>query len=168
MVTVRHLWGRGWFLGALVAWAGLCPAWAARYGAKADPSDELFTNNAIRHLRIEIGDKEMAILRRPVPRSRDGGERPAVSATVREGALVWTNVAIHLKGSFGSFRPVDDKPALTLSFVKLADGQHFHGLKKISLNNSVQDPSYLSEKSAAKFTTPPACPRRAPIMPRLN
>jgi hypothetical protein len=163
MVTVRHLLVPGWFAGALIACAGLCTASAASYGAgKADPSDDLFTNTAIRHLRIEIGEPEMAILRKPVPRSRDGGERPAVAATVREGALVWTNVAIHLKGSFGSFRPVDDKPALTLSFDKLADGQHFHGLKKISLNNSVQDPSYLSEKvcreiyNAAGVPTPRA------------
>jgi spore coat protein CotH len=55
-------------------------------------------------------------------------------------------VAIHLKGSAGSFRPVEDKPALTLNFDKFAPGQRFHGLKKIHLNNSVQDSSYLSEQ----------------------
>ena len=54
----------------------------------------------------------------PSPRSRNAGERPAVPATVREGDLVWTNVAVHIKGSFGSFRPIDDKPALTLNFDK--------------------------------------------------
>jgi hypothetical protein len=162
MVTVRHLLVRGWFAGVLIACAGLCTASAASYARKSDPSDELFTNAAIQHLRIEIGLGEMAVLRKPVPRSRDGGERPSVPAIVREGALVWTNVAIHLKGSFGSFRAVDDKPALTLSFDKLADGQHFHGLKKISLNNSVQDLSYLSEKicreiyNAAGVPTPRA------------
>jgi 5-methylcytosine-specific restriction endonuclease McrA len=41
---------------------------------------------------------------------------------------------------------VDDKPALALSFDKFAPGQRFHGLQKVYLNNSVQDPSYLSEK----------------------
>jgi hypothetical protein len=65
---------------------------------------------------------------------------------VREGDLVWTNVAVHLKGSLGSFRPVGDKPALTLNFDKLGGKQRFHGLQKISLNNSVQDPSFVSEK----------------------
>src|SRR5262249_6524698 len=57
-----------------------------------------------------------------------------------------TSVAVHLKGAAGSFRPVDDLPAMTLNFDKFVPGQNFHGLHKISLNNSVQDPSYLSEK----------------------
>jgi hypothetical protein len=72
-------------------------------------------------------------------------ERPEVLATVREGGVVYTNVALHLKGAAGSFRHFDDKPALTLSFSKHAPGQRFHGYSKISLNNSVQDPSYLCE-----------------------
>src|SRR2546426_464197 len=74
------------------------------------------------------------------------GDRVPVPATVREGTLVYTNVAVHLKGAAGSFRPVDDKPGLTLNFDKLAKGQRFHGLGKISLNNSVQDPSYITDK----------------------
>ena len=72
-------------------------------------------------------------------------ERPEVLVTVRERATLYTNVALHLKGAAGSFRPFDDKPALTLNFSKHVIGQRFHGYSKISLNNSVQDPSYLSE-----------------------
>jgi hypothetical protein len=72
-------------------------------------------------------------------------ERPEVLVTVREGGIVHTNVELHLKGAAGSFRPFDDKPALTLNFSKHVSGQRFHGYGKISLNNSVQDPSYLSE-----------------------
>jgi spore coat protein H len=41
---------------------------------------------------------------------------------------------------------VDDRPAFTLNFDRKAPGQKFHGLKKIHLNNSVQDSSYLNEK----------------------
>ncbi|HKS35801.1 MAG TPA: CotH kinase family protein [Verrucomicrobiae bacterium] len=59
--------------------------------------------------------------------------------------MTYSNVALHLKGAAGSFRPFDDKPALTLSFSKHGSVQRFHGYSKISLNNSVQDPSYLSE-----------------------
>jgi hypothetical protein len=129
-----------------VACVALLPVSAARYGAKADPSAVLFTNSIVRHVRIEIGDDEMDILRKPVARSRTVGTRPSVMATVREGGLVWTNVSVHLKGSFGSFRPVDDRPALTLNFDKHVKEQRFHGLEKISLNNSVQDPSYVHEK----------------------
>jgi hypothetical protein len=73
--------------------------------------------------------------------------RTYVSGTIREGNVTYTNVAIRLKGGPGSSRPVDDnKPAFTVNFDRLAPGQKFHGLKKLHLNNSVQDGSYLSEK----------------------
>jgi hypothetical protein len=55
-------------------------------------------------------------------------------------------VSVHLKGGVGSYRPIDDNPGLTLEFAKDAPGQTFHGLKKLSLNNSVQDRTFLSEK----------------------
>src|SRR6185369_7291411 len=75
-----------------------------------------------------------------------GQRRTSVKAKVKEGGRVYTNVAIHLKGAAGSFRPIDDNPGLTLNFDKFVHGQSFHGLDKFSLNNSVQDPSFLSEK----------------------
>ena len=73
------------------------------------------------------------------------------SATVRAGGQVWTNVAIHLKGAAGSFRPVDDLPALTLNFGKLQDGQTCEGHRKLHLNNSVQDASRLDEILASEM-----------------
>lgn len=78
---------------------------------------------------------------------RDDGvtDRPEVLATVREGTNIYHDVALHPKGSMGSFRSFDDKPALTLNFSKHVRGQNFHGLAKISLNNSVQDGTYVSE-----------------------
>ncbi len=77
---------------------------------------------------------------------RGGGQdRPEVKVTVREGGRVYTDVAMHLKGSAGSFRGLEDKPAMTLNFNKHVKGQKFHGYTKVSLNNSVQDPTYLSE-----------------------
>jgi hypothetical protein len=74
-----------------------------------------------------------------------GGERPEVKVTVREGGVTYTEVALHPKGSAGSFRPFNNKPAMTLNFSKHKKGQTFHGYSKISLNNSVQDSTYLSE-----------------------
>jgi hypothetical protein len=114
---------------------------------KESAGDELFTNTTIRRLRLEISPKDIATLRKyRWRREAAADERVDVPATVREGDLVWTNVAVHLKGAAGSFRPVDFKPGLTLNFDKFAEGQRFHGLQKISLNNSVQDPAYISEK----------------------
>ena len=97
----------------------------------------MFTNGPIRQIQIEIPPAEMAALRRD--------SRKYVRATIREGAAIWQPVGAHLKGSTGSFRSLDDKPALTLNFAKFAPDQRFHGLRKIHLNNSVEDPSYLNE-----------------------
>jgi len=115
--------------------------------AKASAGDDLFIDTRVRRLSIEISETGMATLRQyQFRRSGSGNERVPVPATVREGTEIYTNVAIHLKGALGSFRPVDAKPGLTLNFDKFASGQRFHGLQKISLNNSAQDPACISDK----------------------
>src|SRR6185503_16845531 len=79
-------------------------------------------------------------------------DREDVRATVHEGSNVWQSVGLHVKGAAGSRRPIDDsKPALTLSFGKFIPDQRFHGLRKIHLNNSVQDPSYMCENIAGEL-----------------
>src|ERR1041385_456748 len=123
------------------------PVQAAEPAQAGTAGDELFTNVLVSRLRLEIPPEGMAVLQSyEWNRDLNGQDRSNVLATVREGNKVYTNVAVHLKGGLGSFRPVNDKPALTLSFDKFAEGQRFHGLTKIYLNNSVQDPSFLSEK----------------------
>ena len=100
--------------------------------------DDIFTELFIPNLEITLDSGEYNKLRR--------NQREYVRATVREGRHVYTNVAIRLKGAVGSFRPLDDLPSLTVNFDKFAEGQTFHGLKKIHLNGSVQDRSLLEEK----------------------
>jgi len=130
-----------------VALAACCASGAPAVGKNLTGDDSFFTNDSVLQLEIAIPRKGMDILRQyEWSREAKPGDRVAVPATVREGAAVYTNVAVHLKGAAGSFRPVEDKPGLTLNFDKLAKGQRFHGLEKISLNNSVQDPSYITDK----------------------
>ena len=100
-------------------------------------ADIFATDSPVLRLKIEIAETNLASLRKDA--------RKFVPAIVREGDMVFTNVAVHLKGAAGSFRQIDDKPALTLSFGKFIPSQRFHGLQKIHLNNSVQDPSYSTE-----------------------
>ncbi|HMJ65002.1 MAG TPA: CotH kinase family protein, partial [Candidatus Binatia bacterium] len=122
----------------LVTLAVLC-AKAADNSAdarKAAAGDALFTNPIVREIRITIAPEAVKQLQRET--------REYVSATWREGQNILTNIGIHLKGT-GSFRPIDQKPAFTVKFNKSVEGQNFYGLTKISLNNAVQDPSYVSE-----------------------
>jgi spore coat protein H len=107
-------------------------------------ADSLFTNGEVLRLSIDIPEAGRASLRRE--------PRRYVKAAVREGDTVYTNVGLHLKGSIGSFRSVDEKAGLTLNFDFFgSESGRFHGLKKFHLNNSVQDPSYLSELIASQM-----------------
>jgi len=117
--------------------------------ANTQEADALFDSRNLLQIQIQIPPSGLDALRGT--RWGNGQIRPVVKATIREGGIVYPNVAVHLKGALGSFRPVDDKPGLTLVFNKFVKGQSFHGLHKISLNNSVQDPSYLSEKIAREL-----------------
>ena len=101
------------------------------------PGAELFKEQQVRQISIEIPPEGIRSLRRD--------PRQFVVSKVTEAGVVYPNVAVHLKGSTGSFRPVDDKPALTLDFAHFERGQKFHGLRRIHLNNSVEDPSYMNE-----------------------
>lgn len=127
------------------------PRWGRHSPTPVRPPSSPVPTNLWR-LAIEIAPADADKLRRHSwggPGSRM--ERPEVLVTVREGDATYTNVALHLKGAAGSFRPFDDKPALTLHFSKKASGQKFHGYTKLSLNNSVQDPSFVSEALAREI-----------------
>jgi len=102
-----------------------------------DKSDAFFTNGVIPHLKIEItGTNYNSLQQNP---------RRSVRARVTDGKTVYEDVAIHLKGAVGSFQPLEAKPAFTLNFDKFKEGQEYHGIDKLHLNNSVQDRSYMTE-----------------------
>lgn len=127
----------------LLAW--MLPAVSSRGADHSNvPGEDLFADGQITRLELEISTNDL-------PQIRDQKlsfqrARPSYAITVREGDRTYRHVSMHLKGSFGSFRNIDSKPSITLNFGEASDPQHFHGLKKISLNNSVQDPTYISEK----------------------
>src|SRR5256885_14321429 len=71
---------------------------------KPIPGAVVFTNG-VHRIRIEISADGLAQLRR--------NSRQYIRATVREGNEIYPEVGIHLKGSTGSFRSIDDKPSFT-------------------------------------------------------
>ena len=115
-------------------------------GKKAQEADQLFASSEVLKIEIEIPPEGIKTLDKYHWRFGQQQDREQVKATVREGGHTYTNVALQLKGAAGSFRSIHDKPAMTLNFDKFVDGQTFHGLDKLSLNNSVQDPTYISEQ----------------------
>src|SRR5437667_5914751 len=121
------------------------PALQSPKAAQAAAADTFFKDGRVLNVRIEISQEGISKLRRAGWGGGDS-QRPRVKATVRESDKIYTNVEVHIKGAAGSFRSIDANPCLTLNFDKFAKGQRFHGLQKISLNNSVQDPTFLTER----------------------
>lgn len=72
----------------------------------------------------------------------DGTPDGVAPEPVAPGVLT---VGVRLKGGLGSFRGLDDKAAFKVKFNEFVKGQKFLGLKKLTLNNMVQDPSMLHE-----------------------
>ena len=121
---------------------------------RAAPGDDIFIDLVIPKIEITVEGAEWSKLKR--------SPREYVLATITEGEKKYTNVAFRLKGGPGSYRDVGDMPSFTVNFDKFAEGQTFHGLKKIHLNSSVQDRSLMEEKisrelfNAAGVPTPRA------------
>jgi spore coat protein H len=110
------------------------------------PGADIFDNPNIVRISITIPDAGMSVLRRYHFNGTLSGDKPEANATVSDGSRIYKDVAVQLKGAAGSFSRIDQRPSLTLKFDKNVKGQTFHGLEKISLNNSVQDPTYINEK----------------------
>lgn len=121
---------------------GAAPKEPKHKAPKVDPTDEFFKQGVIPEIRITLTQKEEQQLRRDL--------RRYVDVTFTENnETKYKQVKMKLKGAAGSFRALDDRPALTLSMRK--KGERFHGLDKFHLNNSVQDESYLNELIAAQL-----------------
>ena len=100
-------------------------------------SDDLFDLWMIPLIRIHLDQDSW--------RRLDRDPRAFVRVEVQVDDVIYSDVGLHLKGRRGSFRPLDAKPGFTLKFNEFKKGQRFHGLEKVHLNNSVQDPSFMTE-----------------------
>jgi spore coat protein H len=152
-----------WLLvtGTTIIRAETPPATPAKTAATVAPAaqraarDEVFDPAPLRKLSIQITGAEWDKLHRD--------DRQYVRATFRDGDTVLKDVGVHNKGSAGSRRSVDDLPALTVHFDKFVPGQQWHGLSKVHFNNSVQDPSKLTENLCAELFRQAGVP-----MPRVT
>ncbi|NBV22461.1 MAG: hypothetical protein EBS05_11160 [Proteobacteria bacterium] len=125
-------------LGMTLATMLMASSLALSAAQKAAPRDDFFNSTNAHTFVIQIAPDELAKLR------KDNRTYVKCDVTV-DDSLLAKDCGIHLKGGAGSFRGLDDKPALTLSFSKFLDGQKLSGIRKLHLNNSVQDPSFMTE-----------------------
>lgn len=118
--------------------SGEKPAGQAKQIERATESDKFFASPRVVKLKLEIPPAELQKL-------RDDNRNYVRCNLIEDGKTTYQSVAVKLKGAAGSFREIDDRPALTLNTSKYTKQQIFHGLDKFHLNNSVQDETYLNE-----------------------
>ena len=125
--------------------------------AEAHPSDAYFALDRVLDISIEIAVEDWDTLRHQTRTFEDliaeieeyGLSRPFAGiyswfgATVTVDGETHTDVGVRKKGFLGS--QSDTKPALKLRFDKYVDDQSLGGvMERMTLNNSVQDPSMVN------------------------
>ena len=132
---------------AVVPPVGSTPSPAVPASAAAEPrrkkKDENFWFGPIPSIEISFTPEEWEFLKRD--------NRRYCKATLVEGGKTYTDVAVKLKGSAGSFQGPDGKPGLTVSFDVFKGAERFHGLKKLHFNNGAQDATFLQELIAGEM-----------------
>ncbi len=130
----------GHALTALAMFAALLAvAWIVHDGKAARKPDDMaaLAGGPVLRLALDVPAESLAALA--------ADHRAYARATLREGERTYPDIGIRLKGSAGSFKPLEEKPGLTVKINQFVPAQRFHGLRKFVLNNGVQDPSYLCE-----------------------
>jgi hypothetical protein len=133
----------------------------ARTFASDVPGADIFATNApVLRIQIEIGRNEI--------HSLQNDARKPVPATLREGTNVYPNVFVHIKGSAGSMRSINDNPALTVAFGKKIPTSAFTASAKFISTIPCRTAASPPKTSSAKCSATPASPRRAPPTPDSN
>lgn len=105
-----------------------------------------FDADIIPRLEIRLGEASADRLREDPRRWVPATLVETIAAEGEEpGEIVHEEVAVRLKGSAGSFQPLDEKPGFTINMDAWHPGRRFHGLDKFHLNNAAQDPTLLHE-----------------------
>lgn len=125
---------------------------AATKGAPNSPSDAdppadaaawLFDPTTV----VEIGLEIPAASRTALEADPDTYQDASFTLTTTGGSYGPLQIGVRLKGR-NSFRPLTGKAAFKLKFNHSVGGQRFLGLKKLTLNNMVQDASMINEALA--------------------
>lgn len=135
-------WGR--FPDGAATWASSArPTPGRTNGARppdyTDPSEALFQDDRVLDFELTLDA--------PALQGLTNDPRTDVTAGFAYGEAQFQAVAAHIKGGYGSTRTVDQKCAFKLDLNQLED-HRLRGLEALTINNLVQDPSYVHESLA--------------------
>lgn len=101
-----------------------------------DPSDALFRSDAISTVRLWLPPASRASL--------DASPYTEVPASLEVNGLSFGQIGVHIKGQIGSLRTLAEKAAFKVD-LNAYEPRSYRGLEALTLNNMVQDPSYVHE-----------------------
>ncbi len=125
-------------------WARTTPTKGEPNGVFDDAAAVLFRPMHVTSVDITAPEASLAALR-AAPRVLVPGQ---AVITIDGVATEPLPIGFRIKGRAGSFRQIDQKPALKVKFNFNMPGGRFLGLKRLTLNNQVQDPSTINEFTA--------------------
>lgn len=111
-------------------------------GTGLDPTSLVFADGVIHDIHILLSDADITALRADRLTYVEGG------VTFAEGTF--SDVGVRLKAYVGSSRTIDQKCGFKIDLNRYAD-HSWHGLKTVTLNNMVQDYTYIHEALAYQF-----------------
>ena len=111
--------------------------------AAADEAEPLFEPDAVAEIDFTLPPASLQKLNE----EPETDEYQHAEITVKAGGVTHTlaDVGFRLKGGHGSFRDLTGKAAFKVKFAEFVKKQKLLGLKKLTLNNMVQDPSMVHE-----------------------
>ena len=111
-------------------------------GGLDDPGAWLFTDADVHSVALTLSDDARQAL-------RDAPFEYAAGDAIIDGHPVG-DIGVRIKGKYGSFRDIKEKPSLKFDFNHFEKGQTFYGLKKLNLNNAIADCSYERDRVSYK------------------
>lgn len=100
------------------------------------PGERVFDRELLHEIAITVAEADLASL--------DEHTDERVPATLVFDGVTLTQVGVRNKGAT-SFQPTSQKPSFSIKFNEFVKGQQLDGLKKLLLNNTVQDPTWANE-----------------------
>jgi hypothetical protein len=142
-----------------------------------DGSEALFDDQIIRDVQITLSQESFDLINaEALPPGCVPYKRNYYPGTVTFDGTTYENAGVRAKGGCGSSRPLTEKASFKINLSDYAsqgpcyDTRRASGLKRLTINNQVQDPSFVHERLAYHLydLVGVPVPRRAPIRVHVN
>lgn len=119
----------------------------SNYVEGTDEAAKVFDPLKVNNFSLEMSDADFESLKYPnVNWEFEGDWRETQMSFTMDGKDYGPyTVGVHLKGAWGSWRDVTQKAAFKIKMDAFVKDQKLFGISKFTLNNMVQDPSYIHE-----------------------